>query len=224
MNKINECQEWQPISGGMNTIPTNEIGVQSIILTPSLFLRLLEWAKEEAKGDVCLHQVFEKILNLNNNSPIGMDMYDYLLNDVSCEDEIEAKADSGDIENAMELGYNQAIKANAEGNELSDDGRDYSIVAGELITDYKDNGYGASNDEINAFWNGVEKVNQHEEECEDCKLFDDEEDDGLSALNQFREKFNIDIEPKKEEPKATVTITPDEDNEIERIIKLAQFK
>lgn len=223
MNKVNECQEWQPISGGMNTIPTNKIGVQSIILTPSLFLRLLEWAKEEAEGDVCLHQVFEKILNLNNNSPIGMDMYDYLLTDVSCENE-EAKADSGDIENAMELGYNQAIKANAEGNELSDDGRDYSIVAGELITDYKDDGYGASNDEIDAFWDGVEKVNQHEEECEDCKLFDDEEDNGLSALNQFREKFNIDIEPKKEEPKATVTITPDEDNEIERIIKLAQFK
>lgn len=224
MKKVKECQEWQPISGGLNTIPTSEVGVQHLILTPSLFLRLLEWAKEEAQGDVCLHQVLEKLLNLNSNTPIGMDMYDYLLANVSCNEENEV-ADSGDIENALEQGFNQALLAGSEGRELSSDGDNYSLVASKYISDYKDDEYGASNAEIEAFWDGVEKVEQKRENetCDDCQLFDEDED-GLSSLNQFREKFNIDIEPKKEEPKSTLTITPDEDNEIERIIKLAQFK
>lgn len=214
-----DCQAKQT-NACMNVIPTNELEVQQLVLSPSLFLRLMEWAKEEAQGDVCLHQVLEKLLNLNNNTGIGIDMYDYLLDGVSCgEDDNGEQATSADIENAMELGYNQAIKADSEGYDLSDDGPDYSMVAGKLITDYKDNGFGASNAEIDAFWDGVEQA----QECDDCQLFDDSDAEGLSALNQFRQKFNIEVTP-KEEPKATLTITPEEDDEIERIIKLAQFK
>ena len=40
---------------------TNQAG-KKIILTPSLFMRLLEWSKEDAKDDIALHQVFEKVM------------------------------------------------------------------------------------------------------------------------------------------------------------------
>lgn len=212
MFNINECSNIQELN--FNSTSENN----TISISPSLFLRLLEWAKEEACGDVCLHQVLENIMSLNGS--LTMDMYGVIIKDVCNEEsDCDDMASSDDIENAMELGFNKAIA----GEELSSDGEDYSLVAGEIITNEKDNGYGASNAEIEAFWQGYDDVKEDdEEECSDCQLFDDTEKEGLEALAKFNQKFNI--EPmKKPEPKVELSITPDEDAEIERILKLAKF-
>ena len=60
---------------------TNQAG-KKIILTPSLFMRLLEWSKEDAKDDIALHQVFEKVMAFTDGTnPIGIECYDALVKD-----------------------------------------------------------------------------------------------------------------------------------------------
>jgi len=64
-----------------NTIP--QAG-KKIILTPSLFMRLLEWSKEDAKDDIALHQVFEKIMAFSDGTnPVGIECYDALIKDAT---------------------------------------------------------------------------------------------------------------------------------------------
>lgn len=60
---------------------TNQAG-KKIILTPSLFMRLLEWSKEDAKDDIALHQVFEKVMAFTDGTnPVGIECYDALVKD-----------------------------------------------------------------------------------------------------------------------------------------------
>ena len=204
---INNCSNIQELN--MNN---NENSM--ITISPSLFLRLLEWAKEEAKSDVCLHQVLENIMSINTS--MNMDMYDVILNGVGCEEEPEeSMASDEDLVNAYDLGKEYA----ENGVELSSNGEDYSLVAGEIITDEKDNGYGASNEELEQFWQGYES-----DECEDCKLFDETEEDGLEALARFNQRFNIQPEQKVEEPKKVeLSISSDDEDEIQKILKIAKF-
>ena len=55
---------------------------KKIILTPSLFMRLLEWSKEDAKDDIALHQVFEKVMAFTDGTnPVGIDCYDAIVKD-----------------------------------------------------------------------------------------------------------------------------------------------
>lgn len=57
---------------------------KKIVLTPSLFMRLLEWSKEDAKDDIALHQVFEKVMAFTDGTnPVGIECYDALIKDAT---------------------------------------------------------------------------------------------------------------------------------------------
>ena len=150
---------------------------KNLVISFSLLMRLFEWCKEDAKDDVDLHKVMEKLVAFNDGvNPLKIDVYDCLIADIQkCE-----YADEEDLQMAYDLGQEYA----ENGVELSSDGRDFSIVAGEIITDEKDNGYGASNEELEQFWQGFEateptviELNCEEDlpsECENNCELDDE--------------------------------------------------
>lgn len=132
---------------GNNLGKSNE---KNLILSFSLLMRLFEFMHEDAKDDVAMHKVMEKLVAFSDGTnPLTMDVYDCLIADVQTKDDGEMSSDE-DLQMAYDLGQECAIN----GEELSSCGRDYSMVAGEIITDEKDNGYGASNAELEQFWNG----------------------------------------------------------------------
>lgn len=60
------------------TDPTDS--VDAITLDVPLFIRLLEYAKEDAKTDMDLHNVAEKAIALNKETDIlSMDQYDIIV-------------------------------------------------------------------------------------------------------------------------------------------------
>jgi hypothetical protein len=50
-----------------------------IHLNVPLFIRLLEWAREDAKTDMDLHKVAEKAISLSKDETLTMDHYETLL-------------------------------------------------------------------------------------------------------------------------------------------------
>lgn len=119
---------------------------KNLILSFSLLMRLFEWCHEDAKDDVEMHKVMEKLVAFNDGvNPLTIDVYDCLIDNVDCPNATEE-----DIDYAYNLG--QALSDS--GCQLSDDGKQYSTVAGKIITTCKDDGYGASNDELESFWDG----------------------------------------------------------------------
>ena len=136
-----------------NSLVKSVTSEKNIVVSASLLMRLFEWCHEDAKDDYAMHKVLEKIMRFNDGvNPLTIDTYDVIIANANDGQESDSQSDETDLENAYELGAEQAEL----GKELSNDGRDYSIVAGEIVTDNKDNGYGASNDELEAFWNGYE--------------------------------------------------------------------
>ena len=132
---------------------------KNIVISFSLLMRLFEWCHEDAKDDVAMHKVMEKLVSFNDGvNPLTIDVYDCLINGSQENEEV---ASDEDLEGAYELGKECA----ENGEELSSDSRDYSMVAGEIITDEKDNGYGASNAELEQFWNGYEAVEPLKQGC-----------------------------------------------------------
>ena len=62
----------------VNESKVNDIDV--ISMDVPLFIRMLEYAKEDAKTDMDLHKVTENILNiLKNNDTLTMDNYDDII-------------------------------------------------------------------------------------------------------------------------------------------------
>lgn len=52
-----------------------------VTLDVPLLIRLLEWAKEDAKDDMQLHKVSEKLITLSKNEqPLTMQNYDEIVN------------------------------------------------------------------------------------------------------------------------------------------------
>lgn len=55
--------------------------VDTITVDVPLFLRLLEWAKEDSKNDMDLHDITENIVRLNKtNNVLNMSNYDEIIN------------------------------------------------------------------------------------------------------------------------------------------------
>ena len=121
---------------------------KNIVVSFSLLMRLFEWCHEDAKDDVDMHKMMEKLIAFNDGvNPLTIDCYDCLIADTSASSDDTASND--DLQNAYELGSHQA----ENGIDLSmDDYSDPSIA----ITAMKNNGYGASNAEIEQFWQGYE--------------------------------------------------------------------
>ncbi len=139
-----------------NSVLGNNLGKsneKNLILSFSLLMRLFEFMHEDAKDDVAMHKVMEKLVAFSDGvTPLNMEVYDCLIADIETKEDGEEMASEEDYDCAYELGQEYAMS----GEELSSCGRDYSMVAGEIIADEKDNGYGASNEEIEQFWNGYE--------------------------------------------------------------------
>lgn len=85
---------------------------KKIILTPSLFMRLLEWAKEDAKDDIALHQVFEKIMAFTDGTnPVGIECYDSLIKDATGSSLSDEKDDNTNTECAGDYWCEQPCEA-----------------------------------------------------------------------------------------------------------------
>lgn len=115
---------------------------KNLVLSFSLLMRLFEWCHEDAKDDIDMHKAMEKLVAFSDGrTPLTIDCYEAIVGkDWSNED-------------AYELGKKQA----ENGMDLTPiEPRDYSKTAGSMITAAKDNGEGASNNEIFAFWDGYE--------------------------------------------------------------------
>ena len=161
---------------------------KGIKLSFSLLMRLLEWSKEEAKSDVDLRKVIEKLMAFNDGvNPLNMDVYDCLIADVPHDDYNKDEEDNGEYasEDDLNVAYNI-------GQDCQDVGCDLDNVAysdaGQIITDIKDNGYGASNAELEKFWNGYEKSRLDPEcviACEEEPTEDEEYD------NEIKEIINL---------------------------------
>ena len=63
---------------------------KNLVISFSLLMRLFEWCHEDAKDDVEMHKVMEKLVAFNDGvNPLTIDVYDCLINDVNCPTEIE---------------------------------------------------------------------------------------------------------------------------------------
>lgn len=115
---------------------------KNIIMTFSLLMRLFEWCHEDAKDDVEMHEAMEKIVSFSDGiNPLNIDSYEAII------------GKGWSDEDAYNLGKQQA----ENGMDLTPvEPRDYSKTAGNMITAAKNDGNGASNNEIFAFWDGYE--------------------------------------------------------------------
>ena len=131
---------------------------KNLILSFSLLMRVFEWCHEDAKDDVEMHRVMEKLVSFNDGvNPLTIDVYDCLIAD----SQKDCCSTNHDLQMAYDLGQEYA----ENGDKLSCDGRDYSIIAGEIISNEKDNGYGASNSELEQFWKGYENTTPVQNGC-----------------------------------------------------------
>jgi len=53
---------------------------QAVCVSVPLFIKILEWAREEAKTDEALHELTERLMDVNEDEwPADMDDYAYLV-------------------------------------------------------------------------------------------------------------------------------------------------
>ena len=128
----------------------NSFNDKNILISMSLLMRLFEFMHEEAKDDVSMHNVMEKIISLNDGkNPLTMNIYEYLVSNVETKD--GEYSTNEDIDDSYELGRCCAdIGCDMETVDYSD--------VGKIIKQCKDNGYGASNSELESFWKGYEET------------------------------------------------------------------
>lgn len=165
---INQSNTQSILSCPLMNMPNQE--AKNIIVSPSLMMRLLEWASEQGDNDMVLHQALENMMSFTDGvNPLKIDCFNVIVPEasnetVSCQtvEQDYPCASEEDISCANELGQ---CLANA-GVDISN--VPYSDVAPIIIQarDDKDlEGYGASNHEIESFWDGYESVEPLEMAC-----------------------------------------------------------
>ncbi|MGM9878547.1 MAG: hypothetical protein ACI31R_00745 [Bacilli bacterium] len=138
----------------MNT-PHQE--AKNIIVSSSLMMMLLEWASKQGDNDMVLHQALENLMSFTDGvNPLKIDCFNVIVPEQPSCEEVEVKdCCEDDKECASEIG---ACLANA-GVDISN--VPYSDVAPIIIQNRNNEdleGYGASNSEIESFWDGYESV------------------------------------------------------------------
>ena len=138
----------------MNT-PHQE--AKNIIVSSSLMMMLLEWASKQGDNDMVLHQALENLMSFTDGvNPLKIDCFNVIVSEQPSCEEVEVKdCCEDDKECASEIG---ACLANA-GVDISN--VPYSDVALIIIQNRNNEdleGYGASNSEIESFWDGYESV------------------------------------------------------------------
>ena len=152
---INQSNTQSILSCPLMNMPNQE--AKNIIVSPSLMMRLLEWASEQGDNDMVLHQALENMMSFTDGvNPLKIDCFNVIVPEQPSCEEVEVKdCCEDDKECASEIG---ACLANA-GVDLSN--VNYSDVS-PIIIQNRDNeeleGFGASNSEIESFWDGYESV------------------------------------------------------------------
>ena len=159
---INQVNSQPMISCPQMNMPKQE--AKNIVISASLLMRLFEWCHEDAKDDNDMHQALENIMSFNDGiNPLRIEVFDCIVPETvetteSCVEEPCQDypcATEEDISCASEIG---ACLANA-GVDISN--VPYSDVAPIIIQNRNNEdleGYGASNSEIESFWDGYESV------------------------------------------------------------------
>ena len=130
---------------------------KNIIVSSSLMMMLLEWASKQGDNDMVLHQALENLMSFTDGvNPLKIDCFNVIVPEQPSCEEVEVKdCCEDDKECASEIG---ACLANA-GVDISN--IPYSDVAPIIIQNRNNEdleGYGASNSEIESFWDGYESV------------------------------------------------------------------
>ena len=102
-----------PASAPMDEAEEDATGdvVDTVTLDVPLMIRLLEYAREDAKDDMDLHDVAEKLISLSkNNDPLTMDHYDAI---VGADENLPVPADEPVNEN-YGYGYDSPVDASDE--------------------------------------------------------------------------------------------------------------
>lgn len=163
---INQVNPQPMISCPQMNMPKQE--AKNIIMSPSLLMRLFEWCHEDAQDDVDMHKALENIMSFNDGiNPLKIDVYDCIIPET-----VKAESDGFNVANQEEYEALPCSDAQDEccasemGTCLANAGVDlsnvrYSDVAPIIIQNRDDEeleGYGASNKEIESFWDGYESV------------------------------------------------------------------
>lgn len=212
---INQVNSQPMISCPQMNMPKQE--AKNIVISPSLLMMLLEWASKQGDNDIVLHQALENIMSFNDGiNPLKIDCFEVIAPETVKAEPDEVPEDWSDIEGgecvkAFTDGFNLANQEEYEalpcsdaqdeycasemGACLANAGVDisnvpYSDVA-PIIIQARDNkdleGYGASNAEIESFWDGYESVDPIEISCEEdcpceqCCCNDEKLDDDLQS-------------------------------------------
>lgn len=152
---INQSNTQSILSCPLMNTPHQE--AKNIIVSSSLMMMLLEWASKQGDNDMVLHQALENLMSFTDGvNPLKIDCFNVIVPEQPSCEEVEVKdCCEDDKECASEIG---ACLANA-GVDISN--VPYSDVA-PIIIQNRDNedleGYGASNAEIESFWDGYESV------------------------------------------------------------------
>lgn len=82
--------------------------IDTLTLDVPLFIRLLEYAREDAKTDMDLHNLLERALQHKNEGPLGMDHYDLIIPPAATVQTLPNGTPSTQQESAV-AGFKQAI-------------------------------------------------------------------------------------------------------------------
>jgi len=165
---INQSNTQSVLSCPLMNTPNQE--AKNIILSSSLLMMLLEWAAKQGENDMALHQALENIMSFNDGvNPLKIDCFNIIVPEtvdetLPCQSTEIKSCDEEDKECASEIG---ACLANA-GIDMSN--VPYSDVSPIIIQSRSNDdldGYGASNAEIESFWDGYESVEPITMTCED---------------------------------------------------------
>lgn len=152
---INQNNTQSILSCPLMNTPHQE--AKNIIVSSSLMMMLLEWASKQGDNDMVLHQALENLMSFTDGvNPLKIDCFNVIVPEQPSCEEVEVKnCCEDDKDCASEIG---ACLANA-GVDLSN--VNYSDVS-PMIIQNRDNeeleGFGASNAEIESFWDGYESV------------------------------------------------------------------
>lgn len=168
---FNQVNSQPIISCPQMNMPKQE--AKNLIISPSLMMMLLEWASKLGDNDIALHQALENMMSFNDGlNPLKIDCFEVIVPETvetsetcgeePCQD--YTCATDEDISCANELGQCCA-ECGADLTNVP-----YSDVS-SMIIQARDNedleGYGASNSEIESFWDGYESVEPQEIEYYD---------------------------------------------------------
>lgn len=103
-----------------SSVTTSESSDKKIVISFPLLMRIMEWCHEDAKDDVEMHKVMEKLIAFNDGiNPLTIDVYDCLIADVSennCQDMVEpmqtgcfSEYDMTDAVSAVKKSYDEMI-------------------------------------------------------------------------------------------------------------------